>query len=331
MRNILTILALFCLLCSCCMSPEGHDKNVIGEDTSNNGIYHWKTTFNFTQEDSLFMENHRIGRLYIRMFDVTLDNDETKYKLGVIPAGTTSFRSKIPHNYEIIPTVYIALPVLYRIEGEEEELAELIVKRIKAMCSYNEFPEIHEIQYDCDWTSNTADSYGRLCEHTKKLLAPDSILLSGTIRLHQVEDAVYPFDKGVLMVYNTDNFRLTEIENSIINPATVSAYLSEKRIRKFIEARKTNCSTIDVAYPTYNWGVLFKDGKFSRLINDYIDYVPQNGESLRVEESSISLIMEAKQIVEDKIGRVCSGNIIYHLDNTNISKYSYDEIENILR
>lgn len=334
MKNFLTIFLLSFLICACGQSTGRQAENAEGACGSNSptrGIYHWKTTFDFTSADSLFMESHDIGRLYVRMFDITPDNPEMKYELGVIPAGTTRFESELPGNCEIVPTVYITLSALRRIEGQEEALAELIVRRIMAMCSYNDFPEIHEVQYDCDWTGGTADSYRRLCECTRQLLAADGILLSGTIRLHQIEEAYYPFDRGVLMIYNTDNFLLPETGNSIINPETVELYLSGRRVRKFIAARKENCPIIDIAYPAYGWGVLFKDGIFDRLISGYKDYELQPGEELRVEESSADLVLEAKNIVEEKIGSVCSGNIIYHLDQDNLKDYSDDEIESFLR
>ena len=59
------------------------------------------------------------------------------------------------------------------------------------------------------------------------------------------------------------------------------------------------------------------------------DYVLQEDETIRVENSEIETILKVKQLVDSKIGNVVKGNIIYHLDSNNLSRYSYDEIESI--
>lgn len=85
------------------------------------------------------------------------------------------------------------------------------------MCSWNGLGTIKEIQYDCDWTAHTKESFARLCQSTKELLLNKGIALSGTIRLHQIEETEYPFDRGVLMMYNTGNFKDVNTRNSILD------------------------------------------------------------------------------------------------------------------
>ena len=110
----------------------------------------------------------------------------------------------------------------------------------------------------------------------------------------------------------------------------VYKYLSvNERIKRFIAAREYNCPVIDVAYPAYSWGVVFYKNHFSKLVGNPQDYVLQEDETIRVENSEIETILKVKQLVDSKIGNVVKGNIIYHLDSNNLSRYSYDEIESI--
>lgn len=294
-------------------------------------IYHWKTTFDLNQKDSAFINEHKITRLYVRMFDVGMERNESNDSLEVVPLGTTRFRSRIPSGCVYIPTVYITQEALKAYCYAEWKLAELIVTRVKAMASWNQLGNFSEFQYDCDWTAGTRKSFERLCEATQKLLSKDGIVLSGTIRLHQLEDAIYPFDKGVLMVYNTGSFVNPNTTNSILDYDDVSKYLSSKeRINNFLKARKTNCQIIDVAYPTFNWGVVFdNNSQFKRLVRDIDGYIPEQGEQLRIEKSDYKEIDKVKHLIDSLLWPIINGNIIYHLDSQNLKNYSSEEIEKI--
>ena len=136
--------------------------------------------------------------------------------------------------------------------------------------------------------------------------------------------------KGYRMMYNTGAIKNNLTKNSILDYEDVYKYLSvNKRIKKFIAAREYNCPVIDVAYPAYSWGVVFYNNHFRKLVGNPQDYVLQEGETIRVENSEIETIQKVKALVDSKIGSVVRGNIIYHLDSNNLSKYSYDEIESI--
>lgn len=300
-------------------------------EAKNRSIYHWKTTFNLTPDDSTFISKHKITRLYVRMFDVGMERNESNDSLEVVPLGTTRFKSAFPKYCEFIPTVYITQDALKAYCYGEWKLAELIVTRVKAMASWNELGNFSELQYDCDWTVGTRKSFERLCEETQKILSKDGIVLSGTIRLHQLEEAAYPFDRGVLMVYNTGSFVNPNTTNSILDYDDVSKYLSSKsRINNFLKARKTNCQKIDIAYPTFNWGLVFdNNGQFKRIVKDIEGYTPEQGEQLRVEKSDYKEINRVKALVDSLLWTAINGNIIYHLDPQNLKNYSSEEIEKI--
>ena len=295
------------------------------------GVYHWKTTFGLKDAEQEFIVNHNVKKLYIRMFDVGYDWEGDWYDKDIYPIATTQFKGKVPDGVEIVPTVFIVQEVLRKSNLNVADLAKKIVKRVLAMCSWNDLGEINAIQYDCDWTSSTKRKFEELCECTRRILEKDGILLSGTIRLHQIEEAEYPFDEGVLMMYNTGAVKNPSIKNSILEYEDAYKYLSvDKRIDKFIKAREYNCKVIDVAYPTFSWGVVFYNEKYLRkLVKDYENYKLDEGESMRVEKSEMETILKVKRLVDRKIGKVCRGNIIYHLDSGNLGKYSSDEIESI--
>ena len=334
MRKILSLIVIGLLFVSCKESKrrtgEGSTPK-ISVESYDRGIYHWKTIFDISEDDSIFLREHNVKRLYVRMFDVGMERNESNDSLEVVPLGTTRFRSQIPDGCEFIPTVYITQEALKAYCYGEWKLAELIVTRVKAMASWNELGNFSELQYDCDWTAGTRKSFERLCESTQKILSKDGIVLSGTIRLHQLEEATYPFDRGVLMVYNTGSFVNPNTTNSILDYADVHKYLSPKgRINNFLKARKTNCQKIDVAYPTFNWGVVFDNNdQFKQLVRDIDSYTPEHGELLRVEKSDYQEIDRVKHLVDSLLWPAINGNIIYHLDSQNLKNYSSEEIEKI--
>ena len=84
------------------------------------------------------------------MFDVGMETDNGIETGEIVPLGTTKFISKIPKGCSYVPTVYITLKALKEYNMKESELADLIIRRIMAMCSWNELGDFQEIQYDCD-------------------------------------------------------------------------------------------------------------------------------------------------------------------------------------
>lgn len=345
---IFTIIAALAVSCTA-ETPKGDV-----DSSAHRSVYYWKTTFEIGDSDQQFLDRHRIDRIYLRMFDVDVKEYPGEDTVRVVPVATVQLKSEKPADIEIVPTVFITLQALWRYEENEDALAALITKRVLNMCSYHDLGPISELQFDCDWTESTRAMFDRLCEAAKKILHKEGILLSGTIRLHQIEQAWYPFDKGVLMLYNTGAIKNPETVNSIIAYDDVRKYLGvRERVERFLKARKSNTPVIDFAYPTYCWNVLFeRDGRFDRIIREmnYADYPLEwrsghyyaadffdldsgpviKGQTIRPEQSDINEVKKIKELVRSTIG-TCGSNIIYHLDNKNLSKYSYYEIEDILR
>ena len=284
-----------------------------------NAIYHWKTLFNPSAEELAFIQRHDIGRLYVRMFDVALlENNQ-----GVIvpaPIATTRFKAPIPEGVEVIPTTYITLDALKAMRGDEAYYAEVIVDRLMAMASYNECGAIKEVQFDCDWTPSTTDIYYTLCNYAEAYLESMATDLSITVRLHQLDDGHAPkADRGVLMLYNTGAVKSFKTRNSILDITDIKPYLSNARYPL----------PLDFAYPTFSWGVLFRNGVFQGLVNNPESATLGEGETLREERVSAEEILTAKEWVESALGLPFQSNIIYHLDYTELNNYSDDEISKI--
>ncbi|MBQ5861981.1 MAG: hypothetical protein IIW65_07575, partial [Alistipes sp.] len=271
-----------------------------------------------------FMKQHNIKRLYLRMFDVAAEHNLVTGTLDIVPIATTQFedcdRWRL-EGVEVIPTTYITIEALREIKGKEKEYAELIVERLRAMATHNKLGKICEMQFDCDWTTSTQQSYFRLCEASRDLLKADSIALSSTIRLHQISQNAPPVDRGVLMLYNTGNLKSIETRNSILDIKDVEPYL-KKKIEYPIP--------LDYVYPTFGWGVKFYQwGDFKSIVSNPETETTEEGETMRIERPTVEEILAVKKLIENKLGKSSRSNIIYHLDKDQLKHYSQDEINKI--
>lgn len=264
MKYHITVLAIMVAVFSSCSHsghtvPPGHDEV--------NSVYYWKTVFQLDSDDRAFIARHDIGRIYLRMFDVSENGEALSHKDSTVPNASVRvdddsyrlLRDSLA-DMEFVPVVYITLDALKEMSGHEGLLASNIVTRVRNMCEYNGLPNVRELQLDCDWTASTERSYFLLCDSVKlsmaELLLPWR--LSSTIRLHQLARPVPPVHNGVLMVYNTGSFNNPDACNSIIDVDDVEPYL------KYLSGYPLH---LDVAYPTYSWQLLFRNRQFIGLMN----------------------------------------------------------------
>lgn len=324
MKHILKVLlsfALFALLVGCkgeTVAPVAQEPGP-HELMLHNSIYYWRTTFAIDSAEQSFIEQHKIDRIYLRLFDVAREKNYDTESAEIVPIATTRFESPRPQGCEIVPVVYITIDALREMYGSEADYAELIVERIKAMCSYNNCGVIKEVQLDCDWTQTTKDVYSRLCHEVKYLLSADDISLSITVRLHQLQEPPPPADRGVLMLYNTGALKNPDTRNSILDIDDVKPYIKSRPYPL----------PLSYSYPAFGWGVKFEDGNFVAIVSEQ-DTVPADTEYIRYERASYDEIAAVKELVESKIGKPQGGNILYHLDCKQLKNYSDDEISRIL-
>ena len=282
-------------------------------------IYHWKSTFELDSAELAFLQTHNIDRIYIKLFDVATEYNFLNYNTDIVPIATTKFVSAVPEDVEIVPVVYITIDALRAMAGREAEFANLIVERSVAMCNYNKLGKIRELQLDCDWTSGSKDTYRNLCKLVKESLQAKEMVLSITVRLHQLKEAPPTADSGVLMLYNTGALTSPDTRNSILDIKDAKPYI--KTLEYPIP--------LNYAYPAFGWGVKFENQKFVSIVAE--DYKPlSNKEQVRVERPTFAEIIAVKEFVENKLGKPANGNILYHLDDVQLKNYTDHEISQIL-
>ena len=133
MKNICYLVLVALLLAGC---SDGSSEPV-------RAIYHWKTTYNPTDYELQWLRDHRVQRLYLRLFDVDVyDNDDYG---NAAPIATTRFLQPLPDNMEIVPVIYITNEAMDRMWGYR--VAELIAERVAKMADCNGF-ELKELQVD---------------------------------------------------------------------------------------------------------------------------------------------------------------------------------------
>ena len=290
-------------------------------------MYHWKNTYDLSSEEMEFMEEHNIGRLYVRFFDVTLEDIIDGHGPQPVPTASVVIKNHWYTEFpEIVPTIFITPEAIDNIHrrGQTRQIAKKMLERIDNMRSFYDIPihKVREIQLDCDWTSSTEEAFFTFCSEVRRQM-PDTAFLSSTIRLHQLSRHAPPVDYGVLMLYNTNNLRDPSVKNSILSADDVKPYL--KKVRYDLP--------LDIAYPAFAWDLWFHDGKFKGILRSshQADSLRRAGEKIRHEEVDFDEIMKVKKLVETKLPKSKHerSTILYHLDTVNIKRYTHDEIETI--
>ena len=317
LKTLILTLATIALTSCGNRSQHSHVEEVV-DSVKFNSIYYWKTTFEVDSTELDFLKRHDIQRIYLRMFDVAVERDFLNRVPEIVPIATTRFLSAPPNDIEIVPVAYITIDALRAMAGREQEFASLIVERLLAMASYNKCGEIHEIQLDCDWTASTKSSYHYLCQLVKETITPMCVKLSVTIRLHQLQESAPPADKGVLMLYNT---------GALKNPETLNSILHIDDAKPYIKPTKYQIP-LDYVYPTFGWSVKFEDDRFVSIVSEDAKATTAN-EYIRYERATIAEVLAVKELVEQNIGKPSNGNILYHLDYTQLKNYTDDEISKI--
>lgn len=304
-----------------------------------NAVYYWRTWFNTNDYEKQFLTDHNIKTMYIRFFDVEPNDGWNEHdKCKPVATITFPFDEPVP-DLNIVPVVFITPEAIVEYETFTDHLAH----RIYAMCLKNSIP-VKEVQFDCDWTTSTREAYFQFLidvrEMLKKYFGKD-VAVSSTIRLHQLAQTPPAVDYGVLMCYNTGDFKDFKTRNAILDAKDVQPYL------KYLNQYKL---PLKLALPDYSWDVEF-DGKkkFRRLnrsqnpsdvydttklkclgdgmfeiINDIPDEMVKY---IRHEEVSAATILEVKSMVEKNYGKMPI--VLYHLDSDQLSKYNHDELKEI--
>jgi hypothetical protein len=310
-------------------------------------FYYWKTGFTLSPGDEAYLSRLKVHKLYIRLFDVDWDGT-----LGAaVPKGKISFNSQPPEGINVVPTVYIVNKAIHETSpGTIQALALKILKLVQATVSASNL-KFTELQIDCDWTELTRDKYFQLLALLRKELEKNHQSLSCTIRLHQVKYAqttgIPPVNRGMLMYYNMGKIGSLASQNSIFNKSDAAKYVAYAHRYPL---------PLDVALPSFSWGIHFRENKVLELIdqlqlNDFknnINFI-QTGNNLfrasssfffkgfyfikndlvKIEEVGPNLCYEAAKQVSKELLKKPNTVVIFHFEPQTLQQYEEKDVEKI--
>ena len=329
----LSILLLLLFVCSC-------------KQETSRAFYYWKSVYKISSSQEKTLSDLKVTKLYIRFFDV----DWNESAGLVTPKAKIRFLEKPSGNFEIIPVVYIVNRSLQKIKAQQvTAMASHILKLTNEIAENNNL-SFSEFQLDCDWTESTRENYFALLETIKNNLASKKIIISATIRLHQVKyqqiTGVPPVDRGMLMYYNMGKINTDPANNSIFNQNDAAKYID------YIPGYPLK---LDAALPAFSWGIHIRKGNVIELLNnmttgDFINkgefiksenniYIAQKpffyrgyyfmeGDEVKIEETSPKECHAAAKQLKSKLNS--AGTVaIYHLDSLIFSRYEKQDFEKV--
>lgn len=325
MKKWLTTLLLFIILS--CSKPEPVPVS----------FYYWRTSFKLTELEKEYLNALKVSKLYIRYFDVALQNKEP------VPVTPIVFNEKV-ENTEIVPVIYIKNEAFLQ-KTDTKDLAQKIYNYIQQINDKNGFVT-HEIQFDCDWSLKSKQNYFQFIDNFKKLYPK----LSATIRLHQIKyqkkTGIPDVEKGVLMYYNMGVISADD-NNSIYDRSVAQRYIKSL----------TNYSLpLNIALPVFSWSVHIRDNNVVNLISglsnpdlqkhpfekvsenryrvveDFVyqgRYLAKN-DVIKMEEPSAGQLKEMMDDLKKYIKKP-DEIIFYDLNEKNLTKYEKETFKTICR
>lgn len=328
-KQVLGLLFLVNLLFSC---QNKHQKPI--------SFYYWKQTFDLTKEQQQLLKETKVERLYMKFFDVVLDENKQPKPISKIHFNE---RPKL----EIVPCVFIQNDV-FREMKDVHSFADKISHLLKEIAVHQGL-RINEIQIDCDWSKGTRDVYFAFLEELKKQQGNINVVC--TIRLHQIKyqesSGIPPVAKGLFMCYNMDDIDRITTPNSIV---------SSKVLKQYVNEDTSYPLDLDLALPIYQWGLIFRLGSLSVISNDLSvqsfpakalrrvnvnTYKVNNnlvvnetnfckGDLIRFETSDVKeLVQIAEQLKKTKL--TFNQLIYYHISQEHLNQYNAASVSKIHR
>lgn len=335
-----TIWWVACFLLAACQSETRRTAEQVP------AFYHWKATFAPTPSDWAMLDSVGAKTLYIRFFDV--DWDEAKRT--AIPKATVTFRQRPKPGIQVVPVVYITNRTVASLSAANvPELARNLTHRVKELAD-QQGVRLSELQLDCDWTKTTRHTYFSLL---RAIAREAKVPLSATIRLHQVKFAaqtgVPPVARGMLMAYNTGDWKQPNTQNSILDLRDLRAYSD------YLPGYPL---PLDIALPLFRWTVVYRNGRFLTLLNnvgqaqlraipglqvqaDSLRYVAtrnmvalgvtlRRGDMLRPEACSLTNLKAASDLILAQLPDQKRTFTAYHLDSVVLQPYPHANLKTLL-
>jgi len=335
MKKLMPILA--CLsLCLGSLFYTGCKKDGVLKERS---VYFWKSNFKLDQEERSFVKKYNVKKIYAKFFDVV--EAENEFGVTSIPIATLNLEDGIPNGVEVVPVVFISENCM---EGSGKYfLPDRISYRVLQMCETHDIP-VKEMQVDFDWTETNQEDYYEMLGELRNKLAEKNVALSVTVRLHQLRMDVPPCDSGVLMLYNTGNFKDINCKNSILSYEDASPYLKDISSYKL---------PLRLALPNFSWYLCFKGNEFSSISYDVDtdnkkvfenkgdglfsvlketnvkNTILTEGDSVRYVKADFSEISKVLKEIKSIDKDLVLNNILFDLNSRNIKNFGGKEYEEI--
>ena len=279
-------------------------------------MYYWRTVFTLSQAERDFMKAHHVERLYVRYFDVVLNEQGEPTPNATIKFPTAPSGSERGTVGEIVPVVFITNDCMAR---PHEGLAEKVLTRVLQMNETHDVKGVSELQIDSDWTITTRRNFFAFLDELRPLAKAKGIALSATIRLHQLSQPVPPVDRGVLMVYNTGDVTRFDCHHPILD-------LND--VRQYLRHLKSYDLPLSAAYPLFSWRVLFRNGRYVGIMHG--DDLPViDGDSIALRQPDMPHIIEAREAIGRLRSDIHHEVILYDLSEQNITRFKTNDYETI--
>jgi len=350
-------LSLVFILLTCCSHPPRR---------VDRAYYYWKTG-EASSGERQFLKEQGIRKLYVRQLDVDWSDVQ-----GAIPLNGSNIEALNDDlvRYDTFPVQMV--PVVF-ITNKTFELITprdipLLAKRLVRRClpaydsmdiryEHRHYMNFYggpikpkEIQFDCDWTAKTSSAYFQFLREVRNL-APDSIIISATIRLHQYKypdkTGVPPVDRGMLMVYNISDPKQYTPEQSIFDLTKASAYFDRTEKYKL---------PLDIALPAWSWCLVFRDHKFYQIENGitesdlrqqaflkhkgnryyqvtqdtvYRDLFLRPGDEIKAESVDDATLQQAAHLARRAVNTPDFTVTLFELSEQEINRYNHETINQV--
>lgn len=299
-------------------------------------FFYWKSSFKLEASSKIWLDSIPVKKLYIRFFDIDVDLDRGPVPIAPLMGLTDSLA------YSLTPVLFVTNETFLKVR-EEGELVRLGDKLVTKLLQMSQQQNVKEWLIDCDWSPKTREIYFKFLRILNVKAQKYNIRLMATIRLDQYKNykmtGVPPVKSGLLMAYNMGDVDDWDTENSILNEKDADLYLRNPSKYPI---------PLSLGLPFYQWGVVFRDFRFIRLINgldesDLLDksrfksigkyrYVTvrstylnglylYKGDHIRIEKiEALSILKMKKRLKDWRKVNINEEIVFFHLDESIINR-----------
>ena len=314
------------------------------------GFYFWKTVFQLDTMEHRALKEIKAKSIYTRIMDIDFDPSGVQ----AVPISPITFSQPVPKEQELIPVVFINQRIFSEMDSLQiRALANKIVPFVSAKIKQAGKTGFGELQLDCDWTQSSRDKFFYLLKYLQELPDLKGIVVSTTLRLHQVKNTVTsgipPVKKVTLMCYNMGNLRQFGNHNSTLNQQDLKTYLSGTLRNYPME--------MDIALPLFQWFVVFRNNNYIGIskyiseqdINNTALFTPnpnsnlyiltvdlpkanlKKGDVVRFEKVTQNDLLQTAKFLRGELKGKKHQIIFYHLDQATLANHGNAELQEIIR